>query len=925
MLMKPSRNTATTSSVANDAGFETGQLTDARTAAEATTIVEHITHSGSRSVESLAAPPLPTGECHEDFKRTGGEVTLLSRLFMLVAVALLPAIAIQAYNEFDLRRARQVDVQNQALSLAKLAAAEQQQIVQGIRQVLIAMSEVPAIKARDSRACEAYLAATQQQFPAFITFLVTDLNGRSFCDTNSDHRPISIAGRGYFASILKTGAFTVGEFSKGLSTGRNVIQFALPFYGDDGRMGFIVAGLNLDWLADYIARKGVPEGAALAVTDRNGTYLARYPYNGQFVGTKMPGDKYLKMDERGAVDILDVDGVERIEGYSALQADSGGLVVSFGLNKAQAFTEIQNRTRRDVLLIALSTALVLVLTSLGARRFIHRPLGQLVDAANQWRLGEYTQRVGTRDKSEIGRVADAFNTMADALEHREHELSEAKEKAEEVAARITMIFESTTDSVIIIDRDWRISYLNGRAWAQVAEGRNLIGMGLEEAFLDDPDRELFSQLRQAVSDQRPASFEAFCANRDSWYAVNAFPSSQGLAIYVRDITEHKHAVEARRLIQEQLQQSQKMESVGQLTGGIAHDFNNLLMVVSGNLELIEEAADHGRVHQLAAAARRAVDRGTKLTAQLLVFSRRQTLNPKLVNANQLISEFQGLIRQAVGGGCEVKLRTDERLWVCHVDPSLLETALLNLALNARDAMPDGGALEIETRNVVLDEGAVAGCLPGSYVKLSVADTGCGMPPEVRDRVFEPFFTTKEVGKGTGLGLSMVYGFVRQSGGYVAVESAPGAGTSVALYLPKATQEADAAVEATQVQTIPGGSERILVVDDNEDLLEVTSAMLTTFGYRVHCARNGAEAMQMLERGQEFELLFSDVVMPNGMNGVELAREARRLSKDIKVLLTSGYAGNVLERYRAVDEFPIIDKPFHLADLARCLRSILQDT
>jgi len=246
----------------------------------------------------------------------------------------------------------------------------------------------------------------------------------------------------------------------------------------------------------------------------------------------------------------------------------------------------------------------------------------------------------------------------------------------------------------------------------------------------------------------------------------------------------------------------------------------------------------------------------------------------------------------------------------------------------QDVMPlwtKGGALEIETRNVVLDEGAVAGCLPGSYVKLSVADTGCGMPPEVRDRVFEPFFTTKEVGKGTGLGLSMVYGFVRQSGGYVAVESAPGAGTSVALYLPKATQEADAAVEATQVQTIPGGSERILVVDDNEDLLEVTSAMLTTFGYRVHCARNGAEAMQMLERGQEFELLFSDVVMPNGMNGVELAREARRLSKDIKVLLTSGYAGNVLERYRAVDEFPIIDKPFHLADLARCLRSILQDT
>jgi signal transduction histidine kinase len=845
---------------------------------------------------------------------------------VLVAVALLPAIAIQMYNEFDLRRARQVEVQNQALRLAKLAAAEQEQIVQGIRQVLIAMSEVPSIKTKDSQACDAYLAAIQQRFPAFIRFLVADLNGRSFCNTNSDHRTINIAARPYFAKILKTGEFTVGEFSLGLATGRTIVQFALPFYGDDGRMGgVIVAGLSLDWLADYIARKGVPEGAALAITDRNGTYLARYPHNDRFVGTKMPGDKYLKMDDRGAVDILNVDGVERIEGYSTLRAVSGGLVVSFGLDKARAFTEIQHRTQRGIILIALSTSLVLILTWLGARRFIHRPLGQLVDAANQWRLGHYARRVDIADKSEIAQVADAFNSMADALEHREHQLSEAKEKAEEAAARITTIFESTTDSVAIVDRDWRVSYLNERARTQIAEGRDPIGAKLWEAFQDAADTEIFTQLREAMSDQRPALFEAQCPRRGVWYLFNAFPSSEGLAVFFRDITEHKHAVEARRLIQEQLQQSQKMESVGQLTGGIAHDFNNLLMVVSGNLELIEEAADIGRVRRFAAAARCAADRGAKLTAQLLAFSRQQKLNPKLVNANELISEFQGLIRQAVGGGCEVKLLlTDGPLWLCHVDPALLETALLNLALNGRDAMPDGGVLKIETRNVVLDEGAAAGCLPGSYVKVSVTDTGCGMPPEVRDRVFEPFFTTKEVGKGTGLGLSMVYGFVRQSGGHVAVESAPGAGTTVALYLPRATQEPDAEVEAVQTQAIPAGSERILVVDDNEVLLEVTSARLTAFGYRVLCARNGAEAIQMLESGQEFELLFSDVVMPNGMNGVELAREARQLSKDIKVLLTSGYAGHVLERYRAVDEFPIIDKPFRLADLARRLRSILHE-
>ncbi len=409
---------------------------------------------------------------------------------------------------------------------------------------------------------------------------------------------------------------------------------------------------------------------------------------------------------------------------------------------------------------------------------------------------------------------------------------DAKERAEDAAARLTTVFESTSDSVVIIDRDWRISFFNQRAWTQIAEGRELIGMNLHGVLLDASNTEILSQFREAMSGRRPVSFEVHCSRRGLWYAINAFPSGEGLAIFFRDITEEKHAAEARQLIEEQLHQSQKMESVGQLTGGVAHDFNNLLAVVSGSLELIEGAADDGNIRRFAATARRATDRGAKLTAQLLAFSRRQKLNPKLVNANELISEFQGLVRQAVGGGCEVRMRTDKQLWLCQVDPSLLETALLDLALNSRDAMPGGGVLEIETRNVLLDEGAVAGCPPGPYVRLAVADTGHGMAPEIRDRIFEPFFTTKEVGKGTGLGLSMVYGFVRRSNGYVTVESAPNVGTTIALYLPKAPQVHHAEVETDQSQRVRGGSERILLVDDDDDLLEVTSATLTTFGYRV---------------------------------------------------------------------------------------------
>jgi signal transduction histidine kinase len=851
-------------------------------------------------------------------------VALLLRLFLLVAGALLPAIAIQSYNEFDLRRSHQREAKKQALGLARLAAAEQQQIVEGIRQVLTALSELPAIKARDIEACSAYLSALKQRYPAFMSFIVVDMNGDYLCATNNKKR--NLGDRAYFVDAKRTGEFSVGEYSIGRLTGQKVIQFALPFYGGDGRMGgIVVTALGLDWLAEYSARLGVPPGAALAIVDRNGTYLARYPDNDRFVGRKMPEDQNRREDHPRTASVLDIDGVERIVGYAPLQADSGGLLVTFGLDKAQAFGEIQRRTQVGVLLIALSTSLVLVLTGIGARRFIHRPLGLLVEAANRWRIGDYTPRVHIKDKySEIARVADAFNSVADALGERERELHDAKEKAEDAAARITTIFESTNNGVFIVDRDWRIRYVNKRARTELSEQRDLIGRDVWQAFPDAIKRDGMDRVRDAMSEQRVASFETFCPQWDRWYDINAFPSGEGLAIWFRDVTEHKRAVEARRLIEEQLHQSQKMEAVGQLTGGVAHDFSNLLMVISGNLELIEDGAtEKDAVQRLAAAARKAADRGASLTAQLLAFSRRQKLNPKPVHADVLIRDFQDLIRRAVGECCEVKLVADDPLWPCYVDPAQLETALLNLALNGRDAMPNGGMLQIELRNVTLEENAIPGVSSGAYVKLSVTDTGCGMAPEILDRVFEPFFTTKEVGRGTGLGLSMVYGFVRQSSGHVAIESTVGAGTTVSLYLPKSTQLPAIEMADVHLKDVPAGSGRVLMVEDDEDVLDVTSVMLRELGYHVVCARNGAEAIQLLTSGRQFDLLFSDVVMPRGMSGIELAREAKRLCADLKVLLTSGNAADVLARYGAEDEFPIIGKPFRRVELAQYLWLVMR--
>ncbi len=852
-------------------------------------------------------------------------MSLLSRLFVLAAVALVPAIAIQSYNEFCIRREREVEVHEQALNVAKLAAAEQQQIVQGIREVLVAMAELPAIKEKDSQACNAYLAAIRERFPAFISFLVTDVDGWSFCSTYADNVPVPLGHRPYFASVLQTGTFTVGEFATGQASGRKLIPFALPFYRDDGRMGgVIVAALSLEWLAQSIARKGVPPGAALAIVDRNGTYLARYPENDRFMGRTLPRVSHAAADPPDTADTVDLDGVRRIVGYAALPIEAGGLVVSFGFNKARAFAEIWQHTRRGVLLIMLSTSLVLVLMWSGARRFVHRPLGQLVEAANRWRLGDYTCRVDIDERqSEIAHVGDAFNTMAEALQDRERELLRAKEKAEDAADRITAVFESTIDCVVIVDRNWRITYLNQHARERIANGRQLIGVDLLTAVPRLADCEAYDRFLAAMSDSRPACFETPSVESDRWYAVNIYPSREGLAIYFRDVTEHKNAVEARRLMEEQLHQSQKMEAVGQLTGGIAHDFNNLLAVVIGNLERIQDCAGtNDTVKRLAETAQRAADRGASLTAQLLTFSRRQKLEPRVVDVGELIREFQDIIRRAVGKNCDLEIALDDPLWPCHVDPAQLQTALLNLAINGRDAMPAGGLLKIKGRNVILHEANVGELAPGSYVSLSVSDSGSGMAPDILERAFEPFFTTKEVGQGTGLGLSMVYGFVHQSGGHVAIKSTVGAGTTVTLHLPRAPQMPDADQEPREIQPVPANSARILVVDDDEELLEVTSATLSGFGYHVLCAQSGHDAIEVLETDKPIDLLFSDVVMPNGMTGIELAREAKRLRPGIKVLLTSGNSAEALARYGALDEFPIVSKPVTRAALARRLASVL---
>ena len=390
---------------------------------------------------------------------------------------------------------------------------------------------------------------------------------------------------------------------------------------------------------------------------------------------------------------------------------------------------------------------------------------------------------------------------------------------------------------------------------------------------------------------------------------------------IRDITAQVEAEQA-------LRHAQKMEAMGQLTGGIAHDFNNLLTVIVGNLEMLEAKLTEPAQRELLTEALEAADLGSRLTSRLLAFARRSFLEPKIVNLNMLVAGLTDLLHRTLGETVALSTALSSNLWSTQVDPSQVESAVVNLAVNARDAMPNGGRLVLETRNTVIDESYAAneaGLAPGDYVQLSVSDTGTGMPPAVRDRAFEPFFTTKEKGRGTGLGLSMVYGFAKQSGGHATIYSEENVGTTVNLYLPRHRTSASGLPDETPQEAAQSGrGETILVVEDDDRVRRLTAARLQQLGYAVIEASSGAQALGLLTKSDDVELVFTDLVMPGGMSGYELAGAVRALYPHIKILLTSGYAEELAnaDRVEAV-RLKVLRKPYRQAELARAISETLR--
>ena len=396
---------------------------------------------------------------------------------------------------------------------------------------------------------------------------------------------------------------------------------------------------------------------------------------------------------------------------------------------------------------------------------------------------------------------------------------------------------------------------------------------------------------------------------------------------IYDISDRKRAEDALLESERRLAHSQKMEAIGQLTGGIAHDFNNLLQVITGNLELLEARLANAESRTLLKEAQDAAGLGSKLTDQLLTFARRRHMDVHVIQLNDLVVGITDVLRRTLGEHISLSTSLAHDVWPTQADPGQVQSAIVNMAVNARDAMPDGGKLVVETRNIVLDAEHAdqqPELKPGEYVQLSISDTGTGMPPEVRDRVFEPFFTTKEKGRGTGLGMAMVYGFVKQSGGYVTVYSEVDHGTTFNLYFARVDAGVVKPVAPTSVDRGEPPRETILVVEDDSRVRLLTIKRLKLIGYQVLEASDGPSALEILKRVSAIDLVFSDLVMPGGMSGREVATRAKAIRPGIKILLTSGYAEQLVRGDDDLqgERLKVLRKPYQQADLVAALREVL---
>ncbi len=765
-------------------------------------------------------------------------------------------------------------------------------------------------------------------------FSIAHTNGLSFLWQPKPYKKIKL-GDVFFSDIQLTE-----------KSSEPLINVAVPL-SRGGRLtgGMIVASLSLKYLWDVLNILDLKEGRSSFALSRNGVLVGHSNTALVFSKNVIPADILETFFAHRNVlsrEYRNVEGTLVIGGFSLIERLGIGVILE--APEEEAFQAAFDGIVLDIL-VALGAILISIWTGIFLAKLLVRPLLKLSEAADEITNAKKYKEVEVAGTVETRILGSAFNKMTRRLSTSISQLEteiEAKRKTEQVLReseeRFRSLIENALDITVILGEGGEILFVSPSVFSVLGyDAQELIGQSAWP-YIHPEDLRNIQQIisRSNPQNRKLDAFEGrFRHKNKSWHLLESVgrnlldvPAVSGIVINSRDITE-------RLTLEEKLRRAQKMEAVGQLTSGIAHDFNNILGIIQGNLEIMNDMVQEndpvlGRIEK----AQLGVDRGTEITRKLLGFSRTDSQSVVPTVINDLVGNLEELIARSLTASITVNVNLDDNLWKTAIDPGELEDAILNLSLNARDAMPDGGTLLLETANKVLDDSYVKNnpeSKTGEFVMVSVSDTGSGMSEEIKERVLEPFFTTKEVSKGTGLGLSMVYGFVQRVGGHISIYSEVGKGTTFQLYLPRAVdtvKSEDVQQEATA--DLPGGNESILVVDDEADLRDIAVSYLNDLGYRTLAAENGGQALQILNSEKGIDAVFSDVVMPGDLNGYQLAMAIHEDFPRLKMLLTSGFAkaqsdilnGSDNREYMDKLNIDLLGKPYNKVELANALRKTL---
>jgi len=835
-----------------------------------------------------------------------------------ITLLVLPALAAAAYGYVVIREHSEEEAKLRLQSQTEAVTVRLEYVIRSAAE-LTALIDAAAF----AEGCRDYLGRIQEHFERYNVIALGGEDGQITCSAPAPDPLPNVADRPWFQRALDSEETVLGDFQTSRTTGEANIIVAAPFQPEGGSdTRFVGAGLRLGWLSEFIGRVGLAEGTEVGIVDRNGTFLARYPDHEAWVGRNVEDPAlraFMESGRAGTFEMRGDDGVRRALNGQWIEAGGTRLFIFAGMPAARLGALASRVSYLQAGLIAAFGLLAVLLAILLARRHILQPLAAARVFAQTLAAGHHERRLDSGSATlEVALLIRALNRMAATLEQNAQDIDRA--------CRIAGLGY------------WSLHAETGRMhWSKgVYTTFDVDPAALAEPTRDDffrfihPDErdQLADRIDRARREDRPPGLDfrvvradgsiRFCHGEVA-LAIDA-PGDGRITGICQDVTEQRE-------LEDKFRQAQRLEAVGQLTGGVAHDFNNLLTVVVACTEaLLEAHADNPAVREQAEGAQKAALRGADLTRRLLAFARRQPLDARPTDVNRLITDMEALLPRTLGETVSVNAVLSPQLWPAMIDMPGLENALLNLAINARDAMPEGGRLLIETANSRLDEDYAARHTevePGDYVMIAVSDEGQGMPPEVAARAFEPFFSTKDPGHGSGLGLSMVFGFVKQSKGHVKLYSEPGHGTTIRLYLPRAA-EASAEPAAPPENETPAGRETVFLVEDDHLVRTYVAAQLEGLGYGVVAATNGAEALARLEAGEPVDLLFTDIVMAGGVSGYELAEAARRLRPDLPLLFTSGNAQGAPRRPGGSipTDTPFLPKPYRRRDLARALRQAL---